>query len=81
MNPKWNLFDRLDREIPLSQDDVPKSELNLILDLITRGILEKRRPKGSRKFKIFVSNRELFNLVLETEFPDGLESVFFWKRK
>ena len=77
MNPKWNLFDRLDREIPLSQDDVPKSELNLVLDLITRGILEKRRPKGSRKFKIFVSNRELFNLVLETEFPDGLESVFF----
>jgi len=77
VNPKWKLFDRLNRKVPVSQEEVPKGEQGRVTELISRGVLMKKRPKGNRKFKIFVSNWELFELVLDNEFPDGLDSVHF----
>lgn len=77
MNPKWRLFNKLNSGVLLSHDDVPKSLHSTINEMLKRGVVSKIRPKGNRKFKYVVSNDALFQIILKSEFPEGLDSIEF----
>ena len=77
MNPKWRLFNKLSSGVLISHDDVPKSLHSTINQMLKRGIVTKIKPKGNRKFKYVVSNEALFQIMLKSEFPEGLDSVEF----
>lgn len=77
MNPKWRLFNKLSTGVLISHDDVPKSLHSTINQMLKRGVVTKIRPKGNRKFKYIVSNNKLFQIMLKSEFPEGLDSIEF----
>ena len=77
MNPKWRLFNKLSSGVLISHDDVPKSLHSTINQMLKRGVVTKIKPKGNRKFKYVVSNEALFQIMLNSEFPEGLDSVEF----
>lgn len=77
LNPKWRLFNKLNTGVLLSHDDVPKSLHSTINDMLKRGVVSKIKPKGNRKFKYVVSNNSLFQIILKSEFPEGLDSGEF----
>jgi hypothetical protein len=77
LNPKWRLFNKLSTGVLISHDDVPKSLHSTIDQMLKRGVVTKIRPKGNRKFKYVVSNDALFQIMLKSEFPEGLDSVEF----
>lgn len=77
MNPKWRLFNKLSSGVLISHDDVPKSLHSTINQMLKRGVVTKIKPKGNRKFKYVVSNEALFQIMLKSEFPEGLDSVEF----
>ena len=45
--------------------------------MLKRGVVAKIKPKGNRKFKYVVSNDALFQIMLKSEFPEGLDSIEF----
>jgi len=77
LNPKWRLFNKLSSGVLISHDDVPKSLHSTINQMLKRGVVTKIKPKGNRKFKYVVSNEALFQIMLKSEFPEGLDSVEF----
>ena len=77
MNPKWRLFNKLSSGVLISHDEVPKSLHSIINQMLNRGVVTKIKPKGNRKFKYVVSNDALFQIMLKTEFPEGLDSIEF----
>jgi hypothetical protein len=77
LNPKWRLFNKLNSGVLLSHDEVPKSLHSTINVMLKRGVVAKIKPKGNRKFKYVVSNDSLFQIILKTEFPEGLDSIEF----
>ncbi len=77
MNPKWRLFNKLNSGVLISHNDVPKSLHSTINEMLKRGVVTKIKPKGNRKFKYVVSNDALFQIMLKSEFPEGLDSLEF----
>ena len=49
----------------------------IINQMLKRGVVTKIKPKGNRKFKYVISNDALFQIMLKSEFPEGLDSVEF----
>jgi len=77
LNPKWRLFNKLNSGVLISHNDVPKSLHSTINEMLKRGVVTKIKPKGNRKFKYVVSNDALFQIMLKSEFPEGLDSLEF----